>query len=243
MFNRLVVNWVYGGFLAGLLILLITPILARGWPTPLLATFLCLPAYMLHQYEEHDNDRFRRFVNSNFGKGREILSLLAVLLINVPGVWGVIAVAFWLAALFNPGFGLIAAYLLLLNAAIHILSAALLRGYRKTRVDVSRNHYTGVDATNRERRPCTQARKDTGTLVLLYNPGLVTGVLFFVPLGVWCVIAIQQTGFGSAGMHVIGLLAAIGIHAAIAIPVILVARAGVRRPGFTPPSAAPRGSR
>jgi Protein of unknown function with HXXEE motif len=203
MFNRLVVNWVYGGFLAGLLILLITPILARGWPTPLLATFLCLPAYMLHQYEEHDNDRFRRFVNSNFGKGREILSLLAVLLINVPGVWGVIAVAFWLAALFNPGFGLIAAYLLLLNAAIHILSTAFLRGY---------------------------------------NPGLVTGVLFFVPLGVWCVIAIQQTGFGSAGMHLIGLLAAIGIHAAIAIPVILVARAGVRQPRL-PPSAAPRGSR
>jgi hypothetical protein len=204
MFNRLVVNWVYGGFLAGLLILLITPILARGWPPALLATFLCLPAYMLHQYEEHDNDRFRRFVNSNFGNGRKILSLLAVLLINVPGVWGVIAVAFWLAALFNPGFGLIAAYLLLLNAAIHILSAAFLRGY---------------------------------------NPGLVTGILFFVPLGAWCIIAVQQTGFGSAWMHLIGLLAAIGIHAAIAIPVILVARAGVRRPGFTPPAAAPRGSR
>jgi hypothetical protein len=145
---------------------------------------------MLHQYEEHDNDRFRRFVNSNFGKGKEILSPLAVLLINVPGVWGVIAIAFWLAALLNPGYGLIAAYLLLLNAVIHIGSAAFLRGY---------------------------------------NPGLVTGVLFFVPLGAWCVIAIQETGFGSAWMQLIGLLAAVGIHAAIAIPVILVARDGARR--------------
>ena len=190
MFNRLVAHWVYGGFLAGLLILLMTPILARGWSPSLLATFLCLPAYMLHQYEEHDNDRFRRFVNSNFGKGREILSPMAVFLINIPGVWGVIAIAFWLVVLLNPGYGLIAAYLLLLNAVIHIVSAAFLRSY---------------------------------------NPGLVTGVLFFVPLSAWCVIAVQQSGFGSAMMHTIGLLAAIGIHAAIAIPVILVARAGVTR--------------
>ncbi len=190
MFNRLVANWVYGGFLAGLLILFVTPILARGWPPFLLATFLCLPAYMLHQYEEHDNDRFRHFFNSNFGKGREILSPLAILLINVPGVWGVIAVAFWLAALLNPGFGLIAAYLLLLNAAIHILSAVFLRRY---------------------------------------NPGLVTGVLFFVPLGAWCIFTIQQTRLGSLWMHGIGLLAAIGIHAAIAIPVIFTARAGAKR--------------
>jgi hypothetical protein len=145
---------------------------------------------MLHQYEEHDNDRFRRFVNSNFGKGREILSPLAVFLINVPGVWGVIAVAFWLAALLNPGFGLIAAYLLLLNAVIHIVSATFLRGY---------------------------------------NPGLATAVLFFVPLGAWCAIAIQQSGFGSAWMQIIGVLAAVGIHAAIATPVILVARTGAGR--------------
>jgi hypothetical protein len=142
---------------------------------------------MLHQYEEHDNDRFREFFNTNFGKGREILSPMAVLLINVPGVWGVIAVAFWLAALLNPGFGLIAAYLLLLNAVIHIGSAAFMRSY---------------------------------------NPGLITGVFFFVPLGIWCVIAIRQSGFGSASMHLIGIAAAIAIHAAIAIPVLLAARRG-----------------
>ena len=38
--------------------------------------------------------------------------------------------------------------------------------YRKTRVVVSRSHCTQVDATNRERRPCTQARQATVTLVL-----------------------------------------------------------------------------
>jgi uncharacterized protein with HXXEE motif len=190
MLNRLVANWVYGGFLAGLLLLLITPILARNWPPALLATFLCLPAYMVHQYEEHDNDRFRAFFNRKFGKGREILSPLAVLLINVPGVWGAIAISFWLAASRNPGFGLMAAYLLLLNAVIHIVSAAFLRGY---------------------------------------NPGLVTAVLFFVPLSAYCIAAIQQSGFGSAWMHVTGAVVAVGIHAAIAIPVAHAARAGAKQ--------------
>src|SRR5271170_5796943 len=105
MLNRLIANWVYGGFLAGLLLLALTPpIIAQGWPSSLLATFLCLPVYMLHQYEEHDNDRFRRFVNQSLGKGREGLSLGAVFVINVPGVWGVIAISIWLAATINIGF-------------------------------------------------------------------------------------------------------------------------------------------
>ena len=190
MLNRLVADWVYGGFLAGLLLLLITPILAREWPQALLATFLCLPAYMVHQYEEHDDDRFSAFVNKRFGKGREIISLLEVFLINVPGVWGVIAVSFWLAASLNPGFGLIAAYLLLLNAVIHIVWAAILRAY---------------------------------------NPGLVTGVVFFIPLGGYCVAAIQQSGFGTAWMHITGAIVAVGIHAAIAVPVLFAARAGAKQ--------------
>ena len=74
MFGRLIANWVYGGFVAGLLLLLLTPVLVHSWPAPLVATFLCLPVYMIHQYEEHDNDRFRLFVNQKIGKGRVGLS-------------------------------------------------------------------------------------------------------------------------------------------------------------------------
>ena len=68
MFARLIANWVYGGFLAGLLLLLLTPVLVHSWPVSLVTTFLCLPVYMVHQYEEHDNDRFRLFVNQKIGK-------------------------------------------------------------------------------------------------------------------------------------------------------------------------------
>jgi len=70
MFGRLIANWVYGGFLAGLLMLFLTPVLVHSWPVPLVAAFLCLPAYMIHQYEEHDNDRFRLYVNQRLEETR-----------------------------------------------------------------------------------------------------------------------------------------------------------------------------
>jgi hypothetical protein len=129
MFARLIANWVYGGFLAGLLVLLLTPVLVPSWPATLVATFLCLPVYMVHQYEEHDNDRFRLFVNQKIGKGRAGLSPLAVFVINVPGVWGVVGISVALAATANVGFGLVAVYLILLNGMIHVVQAVISRGY------------------------------------------------------------------------------------------------------------------
>jgi hypothetical protein len=88
MFKRIIDHWVYGGFLAGVLLLLLAPLLTAAWSTALTATFLHLPFYMLHQYEEHDDDRFRRFFNQTIGKGQEVLSREAVFVTNVPGVWG-----------------------------------------------------------------------------------------------------------------------------------------------------------
>lgn len=129
MLDRLAANWVYGGSLAGLLILLLTPLLLRGWPASSTAVFLCLPIYMLHQWEEHDDDRFRLFLNRFMGHGHEVLSHRDVFWINVPGVWGVIAVSFWLAAVANPGFGLIAAYLMLVNGIIHAAQSVVAREY------------------------------------------------------------------------------------------------------------------
>jgi len=127
MFSRLIANWVYGGFLAGLLLLLLAPVLMHSRQTTLIVTFLCLPAYMIHQYEEHDNDRFRLFVNQKIG--REALSPLAVFVINVPGVWGMAWLSLVLAASLNVGFGLIVAYLLVVNGAIHVIQAAIARAY------------------------------------------------------------------------------------------------------------------
>ncbi|MDE3155320.1 MAG: HXXEE domain-containing protein [Acidobacteriota bacterium] len=129
MLQRLVTNWVYGGSLAGVLLLLLAPLLTRTWPASLAATFLLLPVYMVHQYEEHDDDRFRRFVNGTMGHGHEVLSRGDVFVINVPGVWGVIAISVYLAATVHVGFALIAVYLVLVNAVVHVLPALILRRY------------------------------------------------------------------------------------------------------------------
>jgi hypothetical protein len=129
MSDRLIRNWVYGGFLAGLLLLALTWMLAQDWPLWLTTIWLLLPIYMIFQYEEHDADRFRLFVNQHVAGGHEALTPFAVFLINIPGVWGVIVVAFALAWNVRPGLGLIAVYLVLVNAVIHIVAALAMRRY------------------------------------------------------------------------------------------------------------------
>lgn len=176
MLNRLVTQWVYGGSLAGLLLLLLAPILTRNWPMALMLVYLCLPAYMLHQFEEHDNDRFRSFVNRRMFHGRQALTSWDVFVINVPGVWGVIAVALALAANVSVGFGLIAVYLMLVNAVSHIGGAIAKRGY---------------------------------------NPGLLTAIFVFLPLGVLTLNAIRQAGGGTIFLHAFGVAVSLAIHAGI----------------------------
>jgi len=127
--QRLVAHWVYGGALAGVLLFVLAPLVTRSWPMALTACFLLLPVYMVHQYEEHDDDRFRRFFNETIGKGRDVLSPAAVFVTNVPGVWGVIAVSLYLAWAVDIGFGLIAVYLVLVNAIVHIVHALVFRRY------------------------------------------------------------------------------------------------------------------
>ncbi len=105
MIARLFSSWVYGGALAGVLLLVLFPLLTAGWVETLWLTFLFLPLYMLHQYEEHDADRFRLFFNTTIGGGREVLTPAAVFVVNVPGVWAVIALATYLSAWVAPGHG------------------------------------------------------------------------------------------------------------------------------------------
>jgi hypothetical protein len=181
MMARLRDNWVYGGFLAALMLLALTPVLARDWSHGLLLIWLQLPIYMLHQYEEHDDDSFRRFVNTTIGGGKDVLSHFDVFVINIAGVWGVDTVAFWLAARVHLGLGLIAVYLSLVNSVGHCAQAVALRRY---------------------------------------NPGLVTSILLFIPLGVATIWVLTRTGEATCTDHVIGLAVALLIHAGI---ILLVA--------------------
>lgn len=120
-------HWVAAAGVSGVLLLALAPVLAARWSLPLLLIFLASPAYMLHQVEEHQGDRFRRFVNRMFGC--EVLTVRAVLVINLPGVWGVNLAALYAAAFAAPGDGLAAPYLMLVNAAAHAGAALRLRCY------------------------------------------------------------------------------------------------------------------
>lgn len=176
MIDRLARDWVYGGFLAGIMLLSLLPLLAWSVSWALLLTLAQLPVYMLHQFEEHDADRFRRFVNAQVGHGREVLSPRAVCVINIGGVWAVDVLAIWLAVEAGLGFGLIAIYGVLVNAVVHIAGGLVLRRY---------------------------------------NPGLVTSIVLFLPVGGAAWWAVQQTGEATLLHHAIGLAVALLLHAAI----------------------------
>jgi hypothetical protein len=125
--GRLMRHWVYGGALAGLLILSLAPLLLAGWPAGEAAAFLALPVYMLHQYEEHDDDRFRRFVNAMMARGTEALTIPAVFVINILFVWCALALVLWAMRGINPGWGVVAGWYLVVNALAHLGPALGLR--------------------------------------------------------------------------------------------------------------------
>lgn len=179
MLQRLIAHWVYGTACCAVLLLVLSPALLAGAGPIFIAAFLHLPAYMLHQVEEHDRDRFRLFFNATLGHGLEVLSPAAVFVTNVPVVWGLLAVAL-LGTRVDPGWALLSAYLVLVNGAVHLAHAIAFRSY---------------------------------------NPGLVTALAVFFPLGATTVAMVQRAGAGSLGWHLAGLGTAVAVHAAIIVHV------------------------
>lgn len=80
-----------------------------------------LPAYLVHQAEEHLHDRFRASVNTMVGC--EALSRRATFWINMLGVWLIDLVSLGLMVRLGAPWGLPAVYLTLVNAVVHILAA------------------------------------------------------------------------------------------------------------------------
>jgi len=114
-------------FAAGVM-LLTMPVWAYAAGTALALVFLQLPIYMVHEFEEHTGDRFRKYLNRNVA-GCEALTPGATFWINAVGVWGLELVALYLAAFVDLSFGLVAFYLPLVNALTHVREAVVRREY------------------------------------------------------------------------------------------------------------------
>jgi hypothetical protein len=125
--EQVVAHWVVAALLCPLVFAAIAPASLRFMPIESFATLALLPIYMAHQVEEHFSDRFRLWVNAR--AGAEALTPAAVAVINLPGVWGVILAAFLLGGFTHPGWGMVAAYLAMVNALAHVAAAVALRGY------------------------------------------------------------------------------------------------------------------
>lgn len=125
----LTAHWVAAaGFMAAALLATV-PLLHSEYALPLVLIFLASPAYMIHQVEEHTGDRFRTFVNQRIFGGRDALSAVAVLVINLPVVWGLNLAALYAAWIWAPAFGLVAPYAMLLNGVTHIGASVRFRSY------------------------------------------------------------------------------------------------------------------
>ncbi len=122
-------NWPGAAAFCGVILLVLAPVVWSVAGAEIFWIYLQLPLYMLHQLEEHAGDRFRLFVNTPIGGGREVLSKKATFVINSVGVWGVDLAALYLAVFLSPGWGLMALYLPLVNAIGHIGQAVAMRRY------------------------------------------------------------------------------------------------------------------
>ena len=129
LLGRFISSWVYGGFLAGLLLLVLTPLLLLGFSFPFVLVVAHLPLYMIHQFEEHDADRFREYLNLHVGGGLDVISQGAIFVINIGGVWVLDALAIWLTATVSIGFGLIVTYGAVVNGVLHVVVGLVTRSY------------------------------------------------------------------------------------------------------------------
>lgn len=127
----LIRRWVLLALVLGLLLLLSLPILIHQlrWNAYLVLVYLQTPLYMLHQVEEHTRDRLRTFLNQQIFHGIEAVTPVAVLWVNLPGVWALTAASICLSIFVGAGWGLIGAYLIAVNGAAHLVWWVRLRTY------------------------------------------------------------------------------------------------------------------
>lgn len=122
-------HWPQAALFTAILLFLLLPVVAATEGLVLALVFLQLPLYLVHQFEEHQGDRFRRYFNDRLIGIPDGLTPEATFWINALGVWGVILGALYLTVYASPAWGLIALYLSVINGVLHVVHAITRREY------------------------------------------------------------------------------------------------------------------
>ncbi|MEM9050165.1 MAG: HXXEE domain-containing protein [Pseudomonadota bacterium] len=125
MLDRLFQNWAYSTPPIALLLIALYPFIDLEIE---LSVYLSLPIYMLHQYEEHDQNKFAHFLNGMMGADKRGLSARDIWIVNVIFVWFLLLGVFYLSKI-SDDWGIAAAYLLAINGVVHIVWALKFRSY------------------------------------------------------------------------------------------------------------------
>lgn len=173
-------QWPYATLFAAAFLTVLAPFVFRYAGLPLGLVYLQLPIYMVHQFEEHAGDRFRKWVNHMIGHDRDVLTPIATFWINSLLVWGLDLFALYLACFVDLSLGLMAMYLPVLNAFGHIVPGVIKRQY---------------------------------------NPGLVTSITLFIPVGVASIWVVSRACGATIEDHLLAFAVAFAIHAGIIVHV------------------------
>jgi Protein of unknown function with HXXEE motif len=173
-FDWFVLNWSRTTLPIAGILLLLSPLIFEKFGLLSFLVFLQLPAYMIHQYEEHAQGKFKTYITNMMGF--EALSDKDIFIINILLVWVLDIVALYLAVYIHIWFGLIAAYMPAFNGITHIAASIKMKKY---------------------------------------NPGVLTSIFIFLPVGFYGIYLISQTAKVSVIHHAIALGITILAHAAI----------------------------
>ena len=122
-------NWSRAGLLAAVVLLLIAPLIDRGMCRVVLLTYLWLPFYMLHQYEEHGQGTFLDFYRRMMPRVAPYLTERKLLVVNLGTVWAFFLVSLYAAFYLHFWLALYPAYLSLINACMHVGQMVAWRSY------------------------------------------------------------------------------------------------------------------
>jgi hypothetical protein len=121
-------QWPMAALFAAYMLLAMTPVWLHFTGIAMTLLLVQLPLYMVHQFEEHHNDRFRRYLNEKVAHC-DALTPAGAFWINSLGVWGLDLVMIYLAVFVDMRFALAAFYLPLVNGLTHIRETVARREY------------------------------------------------------------------------------------------------------------------